>query len=100
MKRFSFPILFLSLLLLIFSVAFARELAENKNEKHVTNEVDGRFPFIRPPIHLPPMKPIGGVFRPRPKLPRGCSLCRDHCCNGRCCSSEEYAEFDKARRVP
>ncbi|CAN6475870.1 unnamed protein product [Victoria cruziana] len=92
MKRVSFPILFLALLLLIFSVAFARELAENKDEKHVRQEVRDAFlphfpPFryrSKPHIHLPP-----------------CTFCRSHCCNNRCCSSEEeYAEFVKASRVP
>ncbi|CAN6475850.1 unnamed protein product [Victoria cruziana] len=91
MKRFSFPILFLSLLLLIFSVAFARELAENKSEKHVTDEVGG-IPFFRPRLAFE-------IPIPRPRDP--CSFCPNNCCDNGCCSSEkENAEFEKARRVP
>ncbi|CAN6475872.1 unnamed protein product [Victoria cruziana] len=81
MKRFSFPILFLALLLLIFSVAFARELTENKNEKHVTNEVEQAPAFV-------------GLNDP-------CRFCAYNCCGNGCCSSEEeHAAFEKARRVP
>ncbi|CAN6475857.1 unnamed protein product [Victoria cruziana] len=120
MKRFSFPILFLSLLLLIFSVAFAREQAENKNEKHVTDKVGG-IPFFRPrlafeipfprprdpfpPIHEPPFGGFQPHLPPDPPLrfrPLGpCRFCPNNCCDNGCCSSEEeHAEFEKARRVP
>ncbi|CAN6475844.1 unnamed protein product [Victoria cruziana] len=88
MKPVSCPILFLALLLLIFSVAFARE---NKNEKHVTEEVGG-IPFVRPRLAFE-------IPFPRPRDP--CSFCPNNCCGNGCCSSEEeHAEFQKARRVP
>ncbi|CAN6475849.1 unnamed protein product [Victoria cruziana] len=109
MKPVSCPILFLALLLLIFSVAFARE---NKNEKHVTEEVGG-IPFVRPrlafEIPIPRPRPIHDPFPPEPFPPiRGprdpfnpCRFCPNNCCDNRCCGSEEeHAEFEKARRVP
>ncbi|XP_031490854.1 uncharacterized protein LOC116257964 [Nymphaea colorata] len=108
MKRVSVPILFLTVLLLL-SVAFARQLGEKEYDKHAdVKDADyhvdqwgggpgwgGRPGWGGGPGWGRPGWG-GGPGWGRP----GWGGCRYRCYYGRCCSAAEFAEFVQSQGVP